>query len=321
MFKMFFILFIIYYKDTPLFLILQTFFGIFLFYIYKYMKYLLTWEKLNEKFNIDDNLVKEYFDDYFLDVLEDPSIKKSDFKFGIINYAEKNGDKFRKHTDIALVGDYLEYTWSIKLVGDFNLDDFKSRVNAIDKKMFIITKEKFEKTQSYLNGVEKNQISIVFNFIYNKQIELPEQINDFIGHIEKIGYVRKSNKNATTNIHLSKKIDYKIKTDLTEDFIKKIPHNSNRQLKEDFVKDLNKEINELIDKEIEPIYNFLGSKFVPSITYSEYDLQPFKTKRYYTTIRLEKTKSFIYFSIKYSIKEDGVYISDVFITIENEELR
>lgn len=285
------------------------------------MKYLLTWEKLNEKFNIDDNLVKEYFDDYFLDVLEDPSIKKSDFKFRVINHVEKNGDKFIKHTDISLVGDYLEYSWSIILVGDFTLEDFKSRVNAIDKRMFIITKEKFEKTQSYLNGVEKNKISIVFNFIYNKQIELPKQINNLIDNIEKIGYVRKSIKNYTNNIHLSKKIDYKIKTDLTEDFIKKIPHNSNRQLKEDFVKDLNKEINELIDREIEPIYNFLGSKFVPYLTHSAYDLQPFKTKRYYTTMRSEKIKSFIYFSIKYSIKEYGVYISEVSITIENVELR
>lgn len=284
------------------------------------MKYLLSWEKLNEKFNIDDNLIKEYFEDYFLDILEDPSIKKSDFKFGIINYAEKNGDKFGKYREIALVGDYLEYTWSIKLVGDFNLDDFKSRVNAIDKKMFIITKQKFEKTQSYLNGVEKNKITVEINFIYNKKIELPEELNIFIDHIEKIGYSRKSMKNGTTNIVLSKKLDYKIETDLPESFIKKIPNNSNPQLKEDFVKDLNKEIESLISKEISPVSSFLGVKFVPYITHTAHDLQPFKHIRYYSTIRYGKIKSFIYFNIKNSIKEDGVYISDIFIKIENQEL-
>lgn len=240
------------------------------------MKYLLSWSKINESKQLKLESIKEQIEDYFLNIIDNSIEYISSIK--ITNYMKKDGDRFRRHLVTPVVSDYVEYTWTLNIEGNLDIEDFKYSVGLIDKKIFIVTKEEFESKLRYINGVVNQKSHIVISFIWNEPLKLPKEIDDFIQSLKSIGYL-KIEPEFISRINLYKEVNYKIKTEMPEDFIKKIPNNSKKELESDFIDPLNKEINKLIDDEIKNIEKYTENKFNDFLTNTLSDTRPFRFDR------------------------------------------
>jgi hypothetical protein len=279
------------------------------------MKYLLSWGKINESKQLKLESIKEHIEDYFLNIMDDPNIK-FESTIRVSNYMIKNNDgRFINNRELPSVGDYIEYTWKLSIEGSVDIEDFKHSLRLIDKKIFTVTKEEFETKTRYFNGDIKQKSLILISFIWNEPLKLPKEMDDFIETLKSIGYL-KIGPEFISRINLSKEINYKIKTELPIDFIKKIPGNSKQQLESDFVALLNDEINKLVNDEASNIEKHTGSNFRDYLTNTNNDTRPFRNERKIIRIGAYEVSLKIQISIKGDDTCPMVYIKGFKIEIQ-----